>query len=79
MLNKYKELHEKHIDALARYYNIHLEYVRKPTYERSIEIRAVLSELRTLQTQMRDAVQEYKKFMSANRRQNREGNADEHN
>jgi hypothetical protein len=61
MLNKYKELHAKHIDLLVGYYNIHQEYIRKPTYERATLLRNVLSDLREIQKQMRAEIQVVRK------------------
>lgn len=61
MLNKYKELHAKHVDLLVEYYNIHIEFMRKPTYERTTDLRKVLSDLREVQTQMRAEVMRVRK------------------
>jgi len=54
MINKYKELHEKLMDAFIEYHNIHTSWILKQTQEKTIALRRVLSEMRRIQTDMRE-------------------------
>jgi hypothetical protein len=72
MLNKYKDLHSQHIDLLVEYYNIHQAYVRKPTYERSILLRNILTKLHRMNKALKDEIQVVRKQMEEERRLKKE-------
>ena len=68
MLNKYNSMHQRHVDLLVEYYNKHQEWSRKPTIDRSVELRSILSDLRRVQTEMRDEVMKVRRQLEEQRR-----------
>jgi|APCry1669191860_1035381.scaffolds.fasta_scaffold02645_4 hypothetical protein len=52
-INKYDELYNKFLLTIAEVHNIHLEYRRKPTYERGVRLRQALSANRELILELR--------------------------
>ena len=54
MINKYKELHERLMDLVVEYHNIHTSWVLKQTQEKTIALRRVLSTMRQVMTEMRE-------------------------
>jgi len=65
-------MHEKHVDLLVQYYNKHQEWAKKPTIGRSVELRNILSDLRRVQTEMRDEVMRVRRQLEEQRRINKE-------
>jgi hypothetical protein len=52
-INKYDELYNQFLQTIAEIHNIHLEYRRKPTYERGVKLRQALSANRELIIELR--------------------------
>lgn len=45
MINKYTELHEKLLDLMGRYHNLHIKFVNKPSIWSSKDLVSIMMEM----------------------------------
>lgn len=78
MLNKYKELHSRHVELLVHYYNLQAEWQKRVTEERTIELRGVLRQLIAVQQELKREIASVRKISHAEFKRKKEAR-NEHN
>lgn len=58
MINKYKELHEKLMDLVLEYHNQYTIWILRRSQEKTKHLRNILSDMRRLETEMRQLAQD---------------------
>ena len=68
LLNKYKELHERHIDLIVEYHNRHTDFMRSPTVRNTGDLRKVLKEMRAIEKELWSVAQQTHKAVKNEKR-----------
>ena len=68
MINAYLKLHEKFIDLVSNYYNLHLRFTKHPTVHSSENVAVPMREIRELMLEMEELVSKINKELIDDKR-----------